>query len=307
VADERAPLPELSLARLRIFAAIVEQGGYTAAANSLALSQPTVSFHARALERAFGTPLLVYRDRRVQVTAAGRALYALARRTLRDAEHLAEEIADLRAGRGGRVRLGASIAFEQAFFFDAVVAPFQQAHPSVELTLRFGHSVHMAEAVRAREVDLAYVARWHVPGDVQYEPLHASRVLFFVAERHPLATAAEVAFAEVARVGLIAAPLESVEWQYYCAVLREAGLRHYRVALEVDGIQARILAAQAGLGVLGTFWPPYVREPRLPGLRALALPATLAGPDYGLLTRDEAAAAPVVAGFAAWLRHVAQG
>ncbi len=305
MADERAPLPELSLTRLRIFAAIVEQGGYSAAASSLALSQPTVSFHARALERAFGTRLLVYRDRRVQLTAAGQALYGLARRTLRDAEALVAQIADLGAGRAGRVRLGASIAFEQAFFFETIVAPFQRAHPDVELSLRFGHSVHMAEAVRARDVDLAYVARWHVPGDVCYEPLHASRVVFFVAAGHPLAMASAVSFADVARAGLIAAPLDSVEWQYYGAVLREAGLRQYRVALEVDGIQARILAAQAGLGVLGTFWPPYVREPALPGLRALLLPASPAGPDYGLLRRDEEAAAPVVAVFSDWLRHVA--
>jgi DNA-binding transcriptional LysR family regulator len=305
MADERAPLPELSLTRLRIFAAIVEQGGYSAAASSLALSQPTVSFHARALERAFGTPLLSYRDRRVQLTPAGQAVYGLAQRTLCDAEHLVEQIADLGAGRAGRVRLGVSIAFEQAFFFESVVAPFQRAHPTVELSLRFGHSVHMAEAVRAREVDLAYVARWHVPSDVRYEPLHASRVVFFVAAAHPLANAPAVTLDDVASVGLIAAPLDSVEWQYYGAVLREAGLRHYRVALEVDGIQARILAAQAGLGVLGTFWPPYVPAPTLPRLQPLRLPATPAGPDYGLLSRDEAAALPVVAAFAAWLRDVA--
>src|SRR3954470_20352943 len=99
MSEERAPLPDLSLTRLRIFAAIVEQGGYSAAASSLALSQPTVSFHARALERAFGTPLLHYRDRRIQLTPAGQALYGLAQRTLRDAEHLVEQIADLSAGR----------------------------------------------------------------------------------------------------------------------------------------------------------------------------------------------------------------
>ena len=305
MADERAPLPELSLLRLRIFAAIVEQGGYSAAASSLSVSQPTVSFHARALERAFGTPLLVYRGRRVHLTAAGEALYSLARRTLRDAEGLAEHIADLRAGRAGRVRLGASIAFEQAFFFDEVVAPFQRAQPAVELSLRFGHSVRMAEAVRAREVDLAYVMRWHVPADVRFEPLHGSRVVFFVAEQHPLTEAPACSVADVGRAGLIAAPLDSAEWQYYGAALREAGLRRFRVALEVDGIQARILAAQAGLGVLGTFWPPYARHVALPRLRPLCLPTAHAGPEFGLISRDEEPAAPVVTAFADWLRQVA--
>jgi DNA-binding transcriptional LysR family regulator len=305
VPEERVPLPELSLLRLRIFAAIVEQGGYSAAASSLALSQPTVSFHARALERAFGTPLLVYRARRVHLTAAGEAFYALARRTLRDVEGLAEHIADLRAGRAGRVALGASIAFEQGFFFDQVVAPFQRSHPAVELSLRFGHSVRMAEAVRAREVDLAYVMRWHVPADVRYEPLHGSRVVFLVAEHHPLAANPQPSFADVGSAGLIAAPLDSAEWQYYGTALREAGLRRYRVALEVDGIQARILAAQAGLGVLGTFWPPYVRHVGLPRLCPVRLPTGTAGPEFGLISRDEEPAAPVVAAFADWLRRVA--
>ena len=301
----RAPLSDLSLLRLRIFAAIVEQGSYSAAAASQALSQPTVSFHARALERAFGTQLLVYRGRRVHPTAAGQALYRLAQRTVYDAEELSAHIADLRAGRAGRVRLGASVAFEQAFFFDDVVAPFHRAHPNGELVLRFGHSVRMTEAVRAREVDVAYVMRWHIPSDVHYTRLHGSRLVFFVADHHPLANSRQPSMDDVAAAGLIAAPLDSAERAYYAGVLREAGVLRYRVALEVDGIQARILAAQVGLGVLGTFWPPYVREVALPRLRALPLTPALAGPEFGLVSGDAEPSTPLVAAFTDWLCQVA--
>lgn len=302
--EQRAPLSTLSLLRLRIFAAIVEQGSYSAAAASQALSQPTVSFHARALERAFGTRLLVYRGRRVQPTAAGQALYELAKRTLQDAEELSAHLAGLRAGRAGRVRLGASIAFEQAFFFDTVIAPFHRAHPDAELVLRFGHSVRMTEAVRAREMDLAYVMRWHIPTDVHYTRLHGSRLVFFVADHHPLASSRQPSMEEVA-AGLIAAPLDSAERAYYAGVLREAGVHRYRVALEVDGIQARILAAQVGLGVLVTFWPPYVREAALPRLRALPLTPALAGPEFGLVRGDTEPSTPLVAAFIDWLCQVA--
>jgi DNA-binding transcriptional LysR family regulator len=303
----RAPLSDLTLVRLRIFAAIVEQGSYSAAAASQALSQPTVSFHVRALERAFGTRLLVYRGRQVRLTTAGQALYRLAQRTLRDAEELSAHIADLRAGRAGRVRLGASIAFEQAFFFQVVVAPFLKAHPAGELVLQFGHSVRMTEAVRAREVDLAYVMRWHVPTDVRYTPLHASRLVFFVADHHPLANTRRPSLDDLAAAGLIAAPLDSAERAYYGAVLREAGVLRYRVALEVDGIQARILAAQEGLGVLGTFWPPYVCEAALPGLRPLPLANVLAGPEFGLIGDEGEPQEPLVAALAEWLCEVASG
>lgn len=304
--DYRFP-PGLSLLRLRVFAAVAEQGGYSAAARGLALSQSTVSFHVQALERAFGTSLLTYRGRRVHLTAAGEALYALARRTLRDAEALTAQVASLRAGHAGRVRLVASIAFEQAFFFSTVIAPFARAHPGIEISLRFGTSRQMAEAVRAREADLAYVMHSHLPPDVRYLPLHTSRAVFFVAEDHPLAAQRPTAD-EVGAAGLIAAPLDGAEWRYYDQVLRGVGLRHYRVALEVSGIQARILAAQAGLGVLVVFWPPYARQATLPGLRQVLVIDELSyGPEFGLVERAEEPAVRSAASLAAWLRQVTSG
>ncbi len=39
------------------------------------------------------------------------------------------------------------MAFEQSFFFTHVVAPFHHAHEDILLSLRFGHSVAIAEAV----------------------------------------------------------------------------------------------------------------------------------------------------------------
>jgi len=304
-ANAQVQTTELSLARLRILAAIVEQGGYSAAANWLALSQSTVSFHVRELERTLGTPLLMYRARRVHLTAAGEAVYSLARRALRDAEEVADHIADLRAGRAGRVRLGAGIAFEQAFFFEKVVAPFQRAHPTVELSLHFARRTRIIEAVQAREVDLAYMVPWQLPADLRYEPLHGSEVVFFVAEDHPLAGNPCPSIADVARAGLITPTPDSTERQYYSALLAQAGLRDYRVALEVDGTHGRILAAQAGLGVLALFWPSYARHVGLPGLRPVSLPAAPAGPEFGLISRNEEPSAPVVPAFADWLRQVA--
>lgn len=303
--DERSAPPDLSLLRLRVFAAVVEQGGYSAAGRALAISQPTVSFHIQALERTFGARLLDYRGRRVHVTAAGEALYAVARRTLRDMDELTARIAGLHAGRAGRVRLGASMAFEQAFFFETAVAPFAREHPDVELSVRFGTSRNMVEAVRARELDLAYVMHWHTPADVRYRPLHTSRVVFFVAENHPLAAELRPSIEAVGAAGLITAPLNSFEWAYYGHALRQVDLHHHRVAMEVSGIQARILAAQAGLGVLVVFWPPYAPEVALPGLRPLpAAGERAAGIEFGLVENVGEPLAPSVASFAGWLRRV---
>lgn len=302
---ERAAPADLSLLRLRIFAAVVDQGGYSAAGRALALSQPTVSFHVQTLERAFGARLVEYRGRRVHVTAAGEALYALARRTLRDVDEVTSRIAGLHAGRAGRVRLGASMAFEQAFFFQTVVAPFARERPDVELSLRFGTSREMVEAVRARDVDLAYVMHSYTPPDVRYRPLHTSRVVFFVADGHPLTADPRPNVDAVGDAGLITAPLNSFEWAYYGQALRQVGLQRHAVGIEVSGIQARVLAAQAGLGVLVVFWPPYAPAPALPELRALAVAdGSTTGVEFGLVENAREPVAPSVAAFAGWLRRV---
>src|SRR5689334_1814626 len=111
----------LSLQRLQVFVAVADHGGYSAAADYLDLGQPTMSFHIKALERLLGARLLVYRNRRVHLTAEGQALYRFASETLRETERVAATIRNIRDGQVGQLRIGASMAFELPGFFQLVV------------------------------------------------------------------------------------------------------------------------------------------------------------------------------------------
>lgn len=70
--------------RLAIFVAIVDEGGFTAAADELGVSQPAVSQAIRDLERQLGAILFHRIGRGVRLTSAGEALVAHARDVLRD-------------------------------------------------------------------------------------------------------------------------------------------------------------------------------------------------------------------------------
>jgi DNA-binding transcriptional LysR family regulator len=272
----------LDLFKLRVFVTVVDQNGYSAAAGHLGLSQGTVSFHVHGLERHLGVPLVRYEQRAVRLTAAGEQVYRWSQRLLRDEQQLVRSV----GGRHrGRATLGASIAFEQAYFFDKIVAPYRRAHADVLLSVRFGHSVRMAEAVADHRVDLAYVIGWQVPSGLHYERLHPARFTLFAARDHPLAREETVTVAEVARAGLIAAPLDDVERVHYEKVLADLDLGPTDVTLEVDGIQARVLAAAAGLGVLGTFHPAYAGPGAPTGLAALRLEGPMPSVEVGLVSR----------------------
>jgi len=72
--------------RLKHFVAVVDHGGFTAAAKATFVSQPALSLSVKELEADLGTPLFDRIGRRVQLTAAGDALLGPARQVLRDLE-----------------------------------------------------------------------------------------------------------------------------------------------------------------------------------------------------------------------------
>jgi DNA-binding transcriptional LysR family regulator len=296
----------LDLFRLLVLVTVVDRNGYSAAAEQLHVSQATVSFHVHALERVFGVKLLVYERRAIHLTPAGDEVYRAARVMLRESERLAQSMRDIRHGHRGRVTVGASMAFEADYFLERVVAPFCRAHDGTRLSLRFGHSVAQAEGVRNHELDLAYVIGWQVPSDVRYEPLHQAVFTFLVSPEHPLAGQEVVTIEDVAEAGVIAAPLDSVEWVYYARVLRDCGLADLDPVLEVDGVQARVLAARAGLGVFGTFYAPYADETAFRPLVPLKLDRPTAAVEVGLVSRLDSTTSASVEAFAEWLRQASR-
>lgn len=292
----------LDLFRLLVFVTVVDRNGYSAAARHLNLAQPTVSHHVSELERSLNAQLLLYENRAVHLTAAGREVYRVAQTMLGEQERLTHSLEDIRKGRRGRVRLGASMAFEQSYFMDRVIAPFCRSHEGTLLSLRFGYSRREAQAVVDRELDLAYVISWHLPNEVQFEFLHQAALTFLAPPEHPLAKQQHVRVDEIATAGLITAPLSSVESSYYHQVLREFGLTGDHSVLEINGLQSRVLATEAGLGVVATFVPEYGRGCNPGALVPLPVEAPLIEVEVGLVRRQGDPQTSGTDALAEWLR-----
>ncbi|WP_458422152.1 LysR family transcriptional regulator, partial [Pseudomonas aeruginosa] len=67
---------------LRAFHAVASLGSFTAAADALAVTQPTMSNQVKALEERYGVVLLERRWRKVEPTDLGGQLLDLCRRIL---------------------------------------------------------------------------------------------------------------------------------------------------------------------------------------------------------------------------------
>ena len=82
----------MELEQLRIFLAVAEQKGFSAAARVLFVSHSTTSRAVAALERELGTPLFERDTRTVSLTPAGETLRAEAEKLLAMAEAAKENV-----------------------------------------------------------------------------------------------------------------------------------------------------------------------------------------------------------------------
>jgi DNA-binding transcriptional LysR family regulator len=145
------------LRHLLVFREVARLGSLSAAAESLAYTQPAVSQQMSALERRAGMPLLDRTTRGVRLTDAGEALLRhadviLAEQTL--AERELEAIAGLR---GGRVRM-ASFPSAGAALVPAAVSAFIARYPDVELSVLEAEPEESVPMLRAGELEVAIVA-----------------------------------------------------------------------------------------------------------------------------------------------------
>jgi DNA-binding transcriptional LysR family regulator len=121
-----------SLKRLVYFAAVVETGSFTAAADRLGITKAVVSQQVARLEREFHTSLLVRTTRKVQPTQVGRAFYQRCALILRQAEDAFEELAEVAAEPTGLLRLTAPFDYGIAVIVPAIAA-FTQRYPNCKV------------------------------------------------------------------------------------------------------------------------------------------------------------------------------
>ncbi|WP_335980856.1 MULTISPECIES: LysR family transcriptional regulator [Streptomycetaceae] len=142
--------------QLAYFAAVAQARHFTRAAQSLHVSQPSLSQQIRALEKELGAPLFSRARGNITLTDAGEALLPLALRILADADTARHEVLELAQLRSGRVRLGATPSLCTGMLPD-VLRAFHDRHPGIRLLLEEGGSHDLVRELARGALDLALV------------------------------------------------------------------------------------------------------------------------------------------------------
>lgn len=145
----------MDLSDLRIFTAVVREGGVTRAAERLNRVQSNVTTRIRQLEARLNTQLFRRQGKKMVLTASGKTLLDYADRLLALAAEAEAALSDERPH--GLFRLGA-MESTAAVRLPAPLARYTEKYPEVVLELRTGNPTQLSTALLNGEIDAALVA-----------------------------------------------------------------------------------------------------------------------------------------------------
>ena len=222
-----------------MFRELVAQGGFTAAAKTLGISQPTVSQMIRRLEERLGMSLIVRDGYSVIPTAQGRDLLAHAEEIVEAYDRAVDHMR--RSELRGALRLGCS-AVVAASGLAAVAGRFRRTYPDIDLAIRVDMSPTISEMLDGGEIDVALLNVVEVGDAVRPTDVVWRR------EQLQVVQGLDADLDGADPVPLVTSGVRGLLDPHLIAAVTTAG-RTYRIATEWPSIKGVLDAIEAGLGV----------------------------------------------------------
>lgn len=137
---------------LRYFIETVKHQSFTQAAQSLNVTQSTVSKMVRQLEDEVGEPLLIRDHRQLQLTDCGKVVLERGQEVLQSVQRLLREVHEVQALQRGRLELGIPPMIN--VLFTEVLKAFKARHPRIELVLHEETGMGIERLVAAGAVEM---------------------------------------------------------------------------------------------------------------------------------------------------------
>ncbi|MBL6772033.1 MAG: LysR family transcriptional regulator [Alphaproteobacteria bacterium] len=282
------------------FAAIIEEGSFSLAAERLGTTQPALSSMVKTLETRAGLDLLARRRRPVTPTPLGAELARMGQ-GVRSLIHEAERTTDdVRRGQVGVIRVAAPSFFCE-FVLSEMVTDFWESHPKASFDIQTGYQPELYELVAGNEVDMAFgpIQSDHPNRQLEMQLLLTLEHGVLCRAGHPLLAQEEVSVSDLQEASWITHATRSTLFQTMQAALASMGISGISNALRCSSASTLIelLKTTDCLTIL----PPVVVLPliRSGALVRLNFPGTLPGIPFGLITHRHAKLTPLENAFLA--------
>lgn len=237
---------------LETFVAVVDSGGFSAAANAVHRSQSRVSSHVASLEQALGARVFDRRHRPVLLTDAGEAFLPHAREVLAGLHRGQAEVDAVLGVVRGHVVLG-SYPSASAAFVPELLSGFNARHPQVSVDLIERPTLDLSEALGSGSLHLALrpLAPHETTEGLAFRALWREPLVAVFPRGHPLAEVRPpLALSELGQHRLVTiGGSVGREVMYEAHVALKQLATAPRIAWQTDQPQTLVNFVRAGLGV----------------------------------------------------------
>lgn len=251
------------LRHLVYFREVARQLHFRKAAESLAIAQPALSRSIAQLESSLGVDLLNRTQRRVELTAAGKALLERIEPLLRALAAVPGDIQALAGGQAGHVRV-AFTGLAMATVLPGILREFNRRYPGVRVELNESPTAAQLDALKTGEIACGFFhPDEQTPAGLRTKVLLREKNGVLLPRDHPLAHAETLRLRDLAGTPFVMFPRTHNPGFYdrVLAAFQQASVTP-RIADEVWPRANAIGLVRAGLGA--TFMCPSEAR-QLPG------------------------------------------
>lgn len=235
------------LSSIKAFVALAELGSFSKAAESLNLTQPSLTRKIKNMENDLNTPLFERTTRRTALTPAGKLLLPEARALISRLDTAMFNVCNLTASQKGTVTISC-IPTAVFYFLPRTIVKFNELYPNIKVRIFEQGIKNCMDSVRKGEVDFGINMKHITDSDVDFIPLVNEPFVLACRQDHPLASRKLIEWRELVNHTLIGVRKSSGNRQLIESSLADKPWK-LEWFYEVRHLSTSLGLVEAGLGI----------------------------------------------------------
>lgn len=236
----------MELLQLKYFMTVAQMGHLTKAAESLYISQPTLSRSIRRLEDELGIKLFAKKGRGIALTEYGEHFYIHVKHIFAELEQANFERDDLLSRTDAPIRLGTTIP--------GIALPVLETYHALKPEVEFMHESirdnrELLSMISEGTLELGFCDSVLFPSDLEHTPIWDDQLYAIVPAQHPLASAKALTLEELTLYPLILSNAEASLWDMILAFNHGVAPNRY---MHATNILETLRLCMLGMGVTVT-------------------------------------------------------
>jgi DNA-binding transcriptional LysR family regulator len=243
----------MNLEYLNTFIEVVKAGKLSTAAQKLYLSQPTVTFQIKKLEKELGYRLIERDTRNFLLTVNGKRLFRFAEYVSEEHRHLLSDMAQNEKGIAGRITIATTPVIGE-YAVPNLISKFKEGSPAINVTVKIMDHQKVINTVTEHPDIIGFCGMVPESPDLNYINLGEDEMVLIVYPGHPFVIKKQVKIDDLLGETLILRAETAKKSRFYSRILKKAGLdlEIYQPQMSM-GTSSGVLAAveaKAGIGFI---------------------------------------------------------